>query len=136
MESQIMYQISWPTLVNLISEAKKRIKLIVPSIHSEWVMLLAGAHDRGVDIKVCLNNSEKSIREGFGNDNAIQKLLDVKIPVNESKPNRISIISVDDNHFLYFPTSRIFEDPTDEGIINAVVLDPLNSISFLYSLFL
>lgn len=135
MESQIIYQISWPTLVNLITEAKKRIRLIVPSIHPEWVMLLTDANDRGVDIKVCLNNSEKSIREGFGNDNAIQKLLDRNIPVNESKPNRISIISVDDNHFLYFPTSRIFEDPTDEGIFNAVVLDPLTAISILSSFF-
>ena len=135
MDSNFISQISWHEIIDLISDSRKQIRLVLPSIHSEWVILLEEAHKRGVDIKVCLNNTEKIIREGFGDDNAVKKLLDLNIPVNELRPNRISLISVDHNHFLYFPSSRIFEDPTDQGILNASSLDKVTAISILASFF-
>ncbi|MBN1184307.1 MAG: hypothetical protein JXB49_18600 [Bacteroidales bacterium] len=135
MNSNIIFQISWPDIVNIISESKSRIRLILPSIHVEWVILLEAALLRKIDIKVCVNNTEKIIREGYGDDSAIKKLLDLNVLVNESSPSRISLISVDNNHFLYFPTSRIFEDPVDEGISNAIALDQVTAVSILSAFF-
>ncbi len=68
----------------MISDSKKQIWLILPSIHFEWAVLLEIAKTNGVaDIKVCLNNSEKDIRDGFGDDKAIQKLIDLDIQIEK-----------------------------------------------------
>ena len=80
MESSLIYSLAWPTIVKLIDEARNQIRLILPSIHSEWADLLESAKKQEVDIKVCLNNSEKYIRDGFGDDKAIQKLINLGIP--------------------------------------------------------
>jgi hypothetical protein len=136
MESTIIYNFSWPSIVKLIYGSKSQIRLILPSIHMEWADLLEIAKTNGVnDIKVCLNNSEKSIRDGFGDDKAIQKLIDLKILLNETPQNRISLISVDSYNYLYFPTSRIFESNIDENFINAIEIDQFTAASILSSFF-
>jgi len=135
MVPKLIYSLSWTTIVKLIDESKIRIRLILPSIHTEWADLLESAKKHGVDIKVCLNNSEKFIRDGFGDDKAVQKLLTLGIQVNESNSNRISLISVDNFHYLYFPTSRIFESNIDEGILNAIEIDQITGSIILSSFF-
>jgi hypothetical protein len=135
MVTGIILAISWPEIVKLLSDSKKQIRLILPSIHSEWVDLLEGSKKIGVDIKVCLNNSEKYIRDGFGDDKAIQKLIALGIQVNEAHNNRISLISVDNTHYLYFSTSRIFENNIDEGILNAIEIDQITGSIILSSFF-
>lgn len=135
METGIILTISWPDIVKMLSDSKNQIRLILPSIHSEWVDLLEDSKKIGVDIKVCLNNSEKYIRDGFGDDTAIQKLITLGIQVNEAHNNRISLISVDNTHYLYFPTSRIFESNIDEGILNAIEIDQITGSIILSSFF-
>lgn len=136
MDNEIVFQLSWPAVINLILEARNQVRLILPSVHPEWAALLEEVRKKGVDIKVCLSNTEKTIREGFGNEDAVKALLEMGIPVNESKSNRISMISVDNKHFVYFPTSRIFEDTTtDEGITNAISVDLVTATSILSSFF-
>jgi hypothetical protein len=135
MEYNNIIKISWSKISSMITESKRQVRLILPSIHTEWVELLKMAKDKGVDIKVCLNNSEKCIRDGFGDDKAIQKLIDFNIQVNETQNNRISMVSVDNSHYLYFPTSRIFESYEEEDSFNAVHVDQVTAATILSAYF-
>ena len=59
----------------------------------------------------------------------------MEYPVNEAHNNRISLISVDNFYYLYFPTSRIFESSIDEGIQNALEIDQITGSIILSSFF-
>lgn len=88
---------------------------MLPSLHEEWAMLIEKVVQEGLtDIKVCVNNSEKYMRDGFGDEKSIMLLKDLNIEITETANNRISLISADNNHLLYFPTSRVFEKLIDE----------------------
>lgn len=135
MTTGIILTISWPEIVKMLSDSKKQIRLILPSIHSEWSDLLESCQKNGINIKICLNNSEKFIRDGFGDDKAIQKLISLGIQVNETHNNRISLISVDNAHYLYFHTSRIFGSNIDDDVLNGIEVDQITGSIILSSFF-
>lgn len=132
----MIQKLSWHDITKVLFQANSAIRLILPSVHEEWAMLIENLVQKGlIDIKVCINNSEKYIRDGFGDEKAIMLLKKMDIELVETENNRISLISADKNHFLLFPTSRVFENVNDENITNAVRLDELSAMRILFSFF-
>ena len=117
--------INWHSLFNKINGAKSNVYIVLPGIDEELAELLISIKkEKSVLINVCIDNSEDAIRNGYGEANGIDKLIQDKIAVKEAKGNRISFIIVDDNGFILFPESRIF---TDDPIgPNAMALDAFN----------
>lgn len=112
----------WKTIVDKISEATTAIYLTLPSVDEELADLLVTLkRDKNVSIKVCVDNSEDAIRNGYGEAKGIDNLINSKIILKESKGNRISFIVIDSKGVILFPESRIFSaDPTGP---NAIELD-------------
>ncbi len=117
--------INWHSLFNKINVAKSNVYIVLPGIDEELAELLIRIKkEKQVLINVCIDNSEDAIRNGYGEANGIDKLIQNNIAVKESKGNRISFIIVDNNGFILFPESRIF---TDDPIgPNAMALDAFN----------
>lgn len=117
--------INWHSLFNKINMAKSNIYIVSPGVDEELAELLIRIKkEKPVLIHVCIDNSEDAIRNGYGEVNGIDKLIQNNISVKESKGNRISFIIVDNNGFILFPESRIF---TDDPIgPNAMELDAFN----------
>jgi hypothetical protein len=129
-------ELSWNRITKLVLNAKNSLRLVLPALYEEWTMLIQERMSRGaLDLKVCINNSEKYIRDGFGDEKAVAKLKSLSIEVVETNNNRISLISVDDIHYMYFPTSRTFESLLDEDITNAVRIDGVLATQLLFSFF-
>lgn len=112
----------WKTVVDLISTTKSIIYVALPSIDEELSDLLVSLkRDRNVVIKVCIDNSEDAIRNGYGEAKGIDNLINNEIILKESRGNRVSFIIIDSKGFIFFPESRIFSaDPTGP---NAIELD-------------
>jgi hypothetical protein len=112
----------WKTVVDLISTAKNITYVALPSIDEELSDLLVSLkRDRNVVIKVCVDNSEDAIRNGYGEAKGIDNLINNEIILKESKGNRVSFIIIDSKGFVLFPESRIFSaHPTGP---NAIELD-------------
>lgn len=129
-------KLSWHDISSLLLGAKTKIRLVLPSMHEEWAMLIEKVAQGGIkDIKICLNNSEKYMRDGFGDEKSILLLKKLAVEIVETENNRISLISADNNHFIFFPTSRTFESIHDEEITNAVLLDEVAVIGIICSFF-
>ena len=76
-----------------------------------------------ISIKVLIDNSEESIRNGFGEVAGIEKLIKNKIEIFQSDGNLISFIISDDIGYFLFPQSKIFLEKA-KGT-NAFKLDPV-----------
>ena len=132
----MVQKLSWYEINDLLLKAKSKIRLVLPSLHEEWAMLIERLVQKGLtDIKVCINNSEKYMRDGFGDEKSIMLLKGMGIELVETANNRISLVSADDNHFLFFPTSRVFESLHDENVTNAFQVDDLTAMRLLFSFF-
>ncbi len=132
----MIQKLSWHSITDLLFQAKSKIRLVLPSVHEEWAILIEKLVQKGLtDIKICINNSEKYIRDGFGDEKSIMLLKRMNIEIVETDNNRISLISADNNHYLFFPTSRVFESLNDEDITNAIHIDELTALRILLSFF-
>src|SRR5687767_13897788 len=99
----------WKTIVDKISEATTAIYLTLPSVDEELADLLVTLkRDKKVSIKVCVDNSEDAIRNGYGEAKGIDSLISNEIVIRESRGNRVSFIIIDNFGFIIFPESRIF----------------------------
>lgn len=135
MENSILLTLSWKEIADLLHGAKSRIRVVIPSIHMDWFDILEKAAEKNIDIEICINNSEKSIRDGYGDHKAIRKVLGLPIKIHETDRNRIGLISVDNSSFLYFSTSRIFEEGSDKNNFNAVKIDTVTAAQIMYFYF-
>lgn len=78
-------KLSWPHISSLLLDCRNKIRLVLPAIHEEWSMLIAKVIQKGVvNVKVCINNSEKYIRDGFGDEKAIKLLSDLNVEMVET----------------------------------------------------
>lgn len=116
-------KLTWKKIVDLLHEAENSIYLVLPSIDEELSQLLVKLQEeKKVSIKVSVDNSEDAIRNGYGDSNGIDNLIQHNTLLRECKGNRVSFVIVDNQGFLYFPESRIFvEDPLGP---NAIEIDP------------
>lgn len=116
--------IDFPKFVDEVFKATEHLYLSLPSIDDEMAdaLILAKRQKPNITIKVVVDNSEESIRNGFGDIDGIEKLLKSNIQIRQSDGNLISFIISDNIGYFLFPHSRIFIDKA-KGT-NAFRIDP------------
>ena len=104
--------IDFPNFVDEVFKATEHLYLSLPSIDDEMAdaLILAKNQKPSISINVVVDNSEESIRNGFGDIEGIDKLLKSNIHIRQSDGNLISFIISDSIGYFLFPHSRIFID--------------------------
>ena len=127
-------KIDFPKFVEEIFSASENLYLSLPSVDFEMAdaLIIVKQQKPTIKIKVVVNNSEESIRNGFGDIEGIDKLTQNDIQIFQSDGNLISFIVSDTIGYFLFPHSRIFIDKA-QGT-NAFRIDPV-SIKLLVSYF-
>jgi hypothetical protein len=119
---QFIRIIDFPGFIGLIEKATERVDISLPGIDIETgEVLLEFKHQ--AQIRIVIDNSEDTIRHGFGDAEAIAKLKGAGIEIRECKGNMVSFILIDSLGYYIFPQSRIFSDNPIGP--NAVQMDPL-----------
>lgn len=119
---KLVEKIDYAKIVSIILDSSERVFLSMPGIHDEVAEALI-RKSREINIKVLIDNSEDTIRNGMGDVEGIEKLLQNQIEVLQSDGNMISFIIFDNEGYFLFPQSKIFlQDPVGS---NAFKLDPL-----------
>ncbi len=126
--------INWHQFVNIIDAAKKSIYIVLPGIDEELAELLVVIRKKNpqVSINVCIDNSEETIRNGYGEALGIEKLRSLNFNIYECNGNLVSFIISDDEGYFIFPQSKIFSN--DPKGPNSVKLDPV-TIQLLIQIF-
>lgn len=116
--------IDFPKFVDEVFNATEHLYLSLPSIDDEMAdaLILAKNQKPNITINVVVDNSEESIRNGFGDIDGIDKLLKSNIQIRQSDGNLISFVISDNIGYFLFPHSRIFIDKA-KGT-NAFRIDP------------
>ena len=119
-------KIDFPEFVEEVFNATENLFLSLPSIDDEMAdaLILAKQQKTNLTINVVIDNSEESIRNGFGDIDGIDKLLHNNIKISQSDGNLISFIISDKIGYFLFPHSRIFIDKA-KGT-NAFRIDPVS----------
>lgn len=109
-------------LTSFILGAEKKLFLSLPGIDDALAMVLLECKKQ-IEIKIVFDNSEDSIRNGYGESEAIDKLRTAGVELKECNGNLVSFIICDDSGYFLFPFSKVFlEDPIGP---NAVPIDPM-----------
>ena len=87
-------KIDFEAYVNLIFNAKHRIYLCSPGIEEELAEALVKRVNQ-IEIKVVIDNSEKTIRNGYGEIKGIETLKSAGIDIYECNGNLVSFIISD-----------------------------------------
>jgi hypothetical protein len=114
--------LSYSKIVELIFEAKNQLLISLPSIDSTIADALIKRATQVV-IKVVVDNSEESIRNGYGDVKAIETIIKAGIEINQCDGNLVSFIIADETGYYIFPQSRIFSEEPKGA--NAVRIDPV-----------
>jgi len=113
--------LNYQNIIDLLLGAKHHLFISSPGISDEIAEAIINT-GKEVRIIVIIDNSEESIRNGFGDIKAIEKLKKADIEIVECPGNLISFIIADEVGYYIFPQSRIFvENPVGP---NAVKIDP------------
>jgi len=119
---KLIYTLSSQDIHNLIRTANKRIYISLPSIDEKLADSLVNLGVSNIT-QLVIDNSEESIRNGFGEQSGIDRLMASNFAIHQSDGNMISFIIVDQNGFFIFPQSKIFQDEPQGP--NAYKLDPV-----------
>jgi hypothetical protein len=113
-------------LNELIKSASDRVILALPGLFKENSEVIALKYSSGFKrIKVILNCSEKLIRQGYGEINAILELKKIGVPLFNQPDNLVSFIISDNKGYFLFPQSRIFLEDS-HNVRNAIEMDPFS----------
>ncbi len=127
-------------LAQVISNVDSALYLSMPFLHdeiAESVRELAhkGDSDKNqLDIHVIVDFDAQTIRQGYGEFEAVQKLLPLNIDLQNLKDNRVSFIIADDIGYFLFIESRSLI-PADKATINAVRIDSVTMTRLKYYFF-
>lgn len=122
---QIIEKITFKRVVDLVFNAKKFIYLSLPGIDIVTAdVLIEKLNKNPIKIKVLIDNSEETIRNGYGDIEGIEKLFKNNIEIYQSDGNLISFLIADDIGYFIFPQSKIFEN--EPKGTNAFRLDPIS----------
>lgn len=119
---KLIDQIDYPKFIDEVLRATHHLYLSLPSIDDEVAEVLIRKANE-ITIKVLIDNSEESIRNGFGEITGIEKLIQNKIQIFQSEGNLVSFIISDDVGYFLFPQSKIFLEKA-KGT-NAFKIDPV-----------
>ncbi len=104
----MLLQLNWNDIADLLINANDTIVLCMPSIHEEWIMAIERNAKRSkLKVKVCIENSETVVRNGYGSITSIDKLKKLEAEIKQCEGVRINYLRVDDEPYLIFLESRI-----------------------------
>lgn len=113
-------------LDDMIQSAKNRIILSAPGIFQEVANSIEKKYQSGLkNIKLIINCSEQTIRQGFGEISVLTRLKNIGISTYHKPENFVSFIITDDSGYFLFPQSRIFLED-DHKVKNAIAIDPFS----------
>lgn len=113
--------LNYQNIIDLLLGAKHHLLISSPGISYEIAEAIINT-SKEVRTIVIIDNSEESIRNGYGDIKAIEKIKSAGIEIVECSGNLISFIIADEVGYYIFPQSRIFsENPIGP---NAVKIDP------------
>lgn len=124
----------FPELVDLFKSAKKTIVYSSPGI-SEVVAeaLISSQKYDGVKVKVYLEFSEKTFRQGFGEISAITKLRENNIEYFSKEGLNLYFIIIDDDGYFYFPKSLFVEEEGSASDLFPMTKRQVKTIKLLYN---
>lgn len=121
-EMKLIEILSYSNIIDLIFEAEHQLLISLPSIDEEIAAALI-QRDKSAIIRIVIDNSEESIRNGFGEAVGIEKLREQGFQIYQCDGNLVSFIISDKKGFFLFPQSKIFsENPKGP---NSFKLDPV-----------
>lgn len=115
-------QIDFSEFIEEILNTTSNLYLALPSIDNNIAEKLIKKGDKA-SIKILIDNSEDAIRNGFGEIEGIEKLIENNIQIYQSEGNLISFIITDDIGYFIFPQSKIFMEKAMGT--NAFKIDPV-----------
>lgn len=123
--------ITTATLAELIESTKKSLYLCMPSIHTELsdaILHLASLNNCDKKkIHLLLDFDAQTFRQGYGDFQSVEELIQNGIEVKCLKDNRISFIISDSVAYYLFVESRAMI-PADKETINGVRIDPVSIV--------
>lgn len=121
-------------LVDLFKTAKHEILFSSPGI-SEVVAeaLISSQKYDGIKVKVYLEFTEKSFRQGFGEISAITKLRENNIEYFSKEGLNLYFIIVDDTGYFYFPKSLFVEEEGTASDLFPMTKQQAKTIKLLYN---
>ena len=118
--------IGWQDLLDLIDKAEFDLVLVSPAIHEELTdAMISLSANKGVQLWICTDNNEDSIRSGYGDIHSITRLEDNGAIIREKAGLKITYLGIDGVGYLLFLESRILSN--GPGGINTIVLDEIDS---------
>jgi len=119
---KLIETITFNEICDLIDKAEIHLYISLPSIDDEISSILI-EFDKSDITKIIIDNSEETIRNGFGETSGIENLREKNFRIFQSDGNLISFIISDDIGYFVFPQSKIFLEKA-KGT-NAFKLDPV-----------
>ncbi len=122
----LVCRLGYADLVDLILGATERVVYAAPGVHPELAHALVEARSRDeFAVRVLLDPSEWSFRNGFGETSAVDTLLAGRVDVRQVPGLQVGFLVADTQAFFLFPQSRahVVEGTGD----NAVAMDRLTS---------
>jgi hypothetical protein len=116
----MLLHLNWGNIADLLMNANETIVLCMPSIHEEWVLAIEeNLSHQNIEIKVCIENSESVVRNGYGSVSSIDRLIKIKAQIQQCEGIGINYLRVDDEYYLIFLESRIIAgDPKGLNAFN------------------
>lgn len=117
----------------IILSTKKSLYICMPGLHEESVHAILKLHntnrnsDTEIKIHILIDFDSQTFRQGYGNFESVNKLINSGFDVKCLKTNRISFIIYDNSAYYLFIESRSLI-PSDKKTINAVKIDPVGII--------
>jgi hypothetical protein len=126
----------FPVMVDLFKSAKELIMISSPGI-SEVIAeaLLSSQNEDGIKVKVYLELSEDSFRQGFGEISAITKLRENNVEYFSKEGLNLYFIIIDDSGYFYFPKSLFVEEEGVSKNLFSMSKQQVKTIKVIYNNF-
>lgn len=117
-------------LIDLVKTTKSDLYVCLPSIHGELADAIitrfqSNKDENKINLHLLIDFDTNTFRQGYGNADAVQKLIDEGIDVKSFKDNRISFVISDSIGYYLFIESRSLI-PAEKETINAIRIDPIS----------
>ena len=119
----LFLQLSGQGLSEAIRSAGQSVCYAAPGVQLEVAMALVSAADRlGVEmLTVSLDFDEQVMRVGYGELQAVQRLIDAGISIQNSPGLRTALLIVDNEGYVFTPTALYLEaEPVEGSTFNAM----------------
>jgi hypothetical protein len=120
-------------IIDLIQNTKKALFISMPALHQEIVNAIEALAEQDKEntissnIHILLDLDAQTIRQGYGDFDAMKKIFSQGIDVRSLADNRISFIISDQIGYYLFIESRSLI-PADKKTYNAIQIDPVSIV--------